>query len=154
MSVPTFIQSEQQQRRRSRRMLRIIVGTISAIALIGLAAIVWVAASSALTSIKQTGSIPERYYLNIMSGDYTTAYTYLDGNATIDGQPVGDQQAFTHLARAADAQYGTVRGITFNIESDATNVTVTVSRGSRSYDVHLVLKQENGTWKILSADGI
>lgn len=153
MSVPAYTQPEQQQTRRSRRTLWIIVGTICAIALIGFAALVWVAFSSALNSIKQTGSIPERYYLNIMSGDYTTAYTYLDSNATIDGQPV-DQQAFTRLAKAADAQYGSVRGITFNVESNATNVTVTVSRGSRSYDVHLVLKQENGTWKIVSADGI
>jgi hypothetical protein len=118
-----------------------------------LVAYIWVIASSAINSIKQNGSIPERYYLNIMSGDYTTASSYLDGNATIDGQPV-DQQAFIGLAKAADAQNGTVHGITFNIESDATHVTATVSRGSRSYDVHLVLKQENGTWKIVSADGI
>ncbi|HEX6477765.1 MAG TPA: hypothetical protein VF043_02890 [Ktedonobacteraceae bacterium] len=152
MSVPTFTQSDQQLRR-SRRTLWIVVGTISAIALIGFAAIVWVVASSELNSIKPNGSISERFYLNIMSGDYTTAYSYLDSNATINGQPV-DQQVFIRLARAADAQYGTVHGITFSTESDATHVTVTVSRGSRSYDVHLVLKQENGTWKIVSTDGI
>ena len=154
MSVPTFTQSDQQQSRRSRRTLWIVVGTISAIALIGFAAIVWVVASSELNSVKHNGSIPERYYLNIMSGDYTTASTYLDSQATIAGQPVGDQQAFTRLARSADARYGTVHGITFSTESDAAQVTVTVSRGSRSYGGHLVLKQENGTWKIISADGI
>ncbi len=154
MSAPTFTQPDQRQPRRSRRTLWIIVGTLSAIALIGFAAIVWVAASSAINSIKQTGSVPERYYLNIMSGDYTTAYSYLDSNATISGQPLGDQQAFTRLAKAADAQDGTVRGIDFSTVSDATHVTVTVSRGSRSYAVHLILKQENGTWKIVSADGI
>ena len=153
MSVPTFTKSQRQQSRRPRRTFWITVGTIIALALIGFAAIVWVRASSKLGSIKQNGSIPERYYLNIMSGDYTTAYTYLDKSATIDGQPV-DQQAFTRLAKSADAQYGTVHGITFNTESDAAQVTVTVSRGSRSYDVHLLLKQENGTWKIVSADGI
>jgi hypothetical protein len=153
MSVPTYAQPQQEQSRRSRRRFWIIVGTISAIALIGFTAYIWVIASSAINSIKQNGSIPERYYLNIMSGDYTTASSYLDGNATIDGQPV-DQQAFIGLAKAADAQNCTVHGITFNIESDATHVTATVSRGSRSYDVHLVLKQENGTWKIVSADGI
>jgi hypothetical protein len=153
MSIPTFAEPQQQQSRRSRRALYILVGTLAAIALIGLIAYVWVAFSSELNSLKQTGSIPERYYLNIMSGDYTTASTYLDRNATIDGQSV-DQQAFIRLAKAADAHYGTVRGITFNIESDATHVTATVSRGSRNYDVHLVLQQENGTWKIVSADGI
>ena len=155
MSVPTFTQSDQQQLRRSRRTLWIVVGTISAIALIGFAAIVWVVASSELNSVKHNGSIPERYYLNIMSGDYTTAYSYLDTSATIAGQPVTDQQAFTRLAKDADARLGSVHGITFSTESDATYVTVSVSRGgSRSYDVHLVLKQENGTWKIISADGI
>ena len=154
MSVPTFTQPEQQQARRSRRTFWIVVGTISAIVLIGLSAIIWVAASSALNSIKHTGSIPERYYLNIMSGDYTTVSSYLERSATIDGQPVGDQQAFIRLAKAADAHFGTVHGITFSIESDATHVTATVTRGSRSYDVHLVLTQENGTWKIISADGI
>ena len=150
MSVPTFTQ---QQSRRSRRTFWIMVGTIVALALIGFTAIVWVRASSELNSIKQTGSTSERYYLNIMSGDYTTAYSYLDTTATVAGQPV-DQQAFTRLAKSADAHYGTVHGITFSTESDAAQVTVTVSRGSRNYDVHLLLKQENGTWKIVSADGI
>lgn len=154
MSVPTYAEPQQQRPRRPRRTLYILVGTLTAIALIGLIAYVWVAFSSELNSIKQNGSIPERYYLNIMSGDYTTAYSYLDSSATIDGQPVGDQQTFTRLAKAADTQFGTVHGITFSTESDATYVTATVSRGSRSNDVHLVLKQENGTWKIVSADGI
>ena len=150
MSIPTFTQP---QSRRSRRTFWAIVGTLVALALIGLTALVWVRVSAELNSIKQSGSIPERYYLNIMSGDYTTAYSYLDSNATINGQPV-DQQAFTRLAKAADAHYGTVHGITLSTESDAAQVTVTVSRGSRSYDVHLVLRQENDTWKIVSADGI
>jgi hypothetical protein len=88
MSVPTFTKSQRQQSRRPRRTFWITVGTIIALALIGFAAIVWVRASSKLGSIKQNGSFPERYYLNIMSGDYTTAYTYLDKSATIDGQPV------------------------------------------------------------------
>ena len=151
MSVPTYTQSPS---RRSRRTFWIMVGTLVALALIGFTVTVWVKASSEVNSIKQTGSIPERYYLNIMSGDYTTAYSFFESNATIDGQPV-DQQAFTRLAKAADSHYGTVSGITFSTESDVAQVTATVTRGgSRSYDVHLVLQQENGTWKIVSADGI
>ncbi len=152
MSLPTYAEP-QKQSRRSRRMFWIIVGAVSAIALIALGFYIWVVLTTTLNSIKQNGSIPERYYLNMMSGDYSTAYTYLDSSATIDGQQV-DQQAFTRLAKAADAQYGTVRGITFSTESDATHVTVSVNRGSRNYDVHLILKQESGTWKIVSADGI
>ncbi|HKV57183.1 MAG TPA: hypothetical protein VJO32_02845 [Ktedonobacteraceae bacterium] len=154
MSVPTYAKPPQEQSRRSRRALYIIVGVLAAITLIGLAVYITVTVSSELSSIKQNGSIPERYYLNVMSGDYTTAYSFLDSSAAIDGQPVMDQQTFIRLAKAADAQYGTVHGITFNIESNATDVTATVSRGSRTYDVHLILKQENDTWKIVSADGI
>src|SRR5215469_11746354 len=101
MSVPTYAQPDQQQSRRTRRTLWIILGSTLALALIGSAAFVWLAFSSALTSIKQTGSIPERYYLNILGGDYTTAYSYLDSHATIAGQLVTDQQTFTRLARAA-----------------------------------------------------
>lgn len=154
MSVPAYTQSEQQyQPRRTSRKFWIIIVALMIVACVAGVASIGVAAYSALNSIKQNGSIPERYYLNIISGDYTTASTYLNKNATIDGQPV-DQQTFIRLAKAADAQYGTVHGITFNIQSDATHVTATVSRGSRSYEVHLVLKQENGTWKIVSADGI
>lgn len=157
MSAPTFTQPDQQQPRWSRRTLWIMVGTLVALALIGITAIVWLRGSSEfsseLNSVKQNGSISERYYLNIMSGDYTTAYSFLESNATIAGEPV-DQQAFMRLAKSADARYGNVHGITFSTESDAAQVTVTVSRGSRNYNVHLVLKQENGTWKIVNADGI
>ncbi len=153
MSIPTYTEPQQQSARRSRRALYILVGAAAAIVLIGFVVYIVMTVSSTLTSLKQNGSIPERYYLNIMSGDYTTAATYLDSHATIDGQPM-DQQAFIRLAKAADTQFGSVHGITFSSESDAANVTVTVSRGSRSYDVHLVLQQENGAWKIVSADGI
>jgi F0F1-type ATP synthase membrane subunit c/vacuolar-type H+-ATPase subunit K len=153
MSVPTYTQPEQQQSRRSRRTLWIIIGSILAIALIGSAIYVGVIAFTAISSLKQNGSIPERYYLNILSGDYTTAYSYLDKNATIEGQQM-NQQSFIRPAKAADAQYGTVHGVSLNTESEATHVTATISRVSHSYDVHLVLKQENGTWKIVSADGI
>jgi hypothetical protein len=153
MSVPVSMKPEQQLPRQSRRRFWLIVGGVSIVVFIVIAVYVGFAAYSAFNAVKQNGSIPERYYLNIFGGDYTTAYSYLDRNATIDGQQV-DQQSFTRLAKAADAQFGTARSIALSTASDATHVTVTVSRGSRTYDVHLDLKQENGTWKIISADGI
>ncbi|SRR5260221_9379461 len=153
MSVPVSMKPEQQLPRQSRRRFWLIVGGVSIVVFIVFAVYVGLAAYSAINNLKQNGSIPERYYLNIIGGDYTTAYSYLDSNATINGQQV-DQQAFTRLAKAADAQFGTAHAILLSTESDATHVTVTVSRGSRSYDVHLVLQQENGTWKIISADRV
>jgi hypothetical protein len=153
MSVPTYEQP-QQQSRQSRRTFWLIVGGVSIVVFIVFVVSEGFAASSAINAVKQTGSIPERYYLNILGGDYSTAYSFLERNATINGQPVVDQQAFTRLAKAADAQYGTVHGIVLSTKSDAAHVRVMVSRGSRSYDARLVLQQENGTWKIISADGI
>ena len=152
MSVPTYTQPEQEQSRRSRRTFWIIVATLSAIALIGLTAFVGVTASSAINPLKQKEVVAARYYLTIESGDYATAYSFLDRNATIDGQPV-DQQSFIRLAEAADAHYGTVYGMVLSTQSDGTHVAV--DRAILScYDLHLVLKQENGAWKIISADGI
>ena len=58
MSIPTYAGPQQQQSRRSRRALYILVGTLAALALIGLIAYVWEAFSSELNSLKQTGSIP------------------------------------------------------------------------------------------------
>lgn len=154
MSVPTYTQIERNQPRQSRRMFWVIIGGATLLVLFAFAAYVGFSAYSAINAVKQNGSIPERYYINILSGDYTTAYSYMDSNATINGQSVGDQQAFIRLAKAADTRYGTVHGISFSTESDTTHVTVTVSRGSTNYDVHLVLKQENGAWKIVNTDGI
>ena len=120
--------------------------------MIGLTAFVGVTASSAINPSKQKEAVAARYYLTIESGDYATASSFLDRNATIDGQPV-DQQSFIRLAKAADAQYGTVYGMVLSTQSDGTHVAV--DRAILScYDVHLVLKQEHGAWKIISADGI
>ena len=152
MSVPVSTQP-QPQSGQSRRKFWFIVGGLIAIVVIAFAVIVGVIASREIHALKQNGPIPERYYLNIMSGDYAQAYTYLESNATINGQPL-NQQAFLRLAKAADAQYGTVHGVVFSQETDGPHITATVSRGSRSYDVHLALKQENGVWKISTADGI
>lgn len=151
MSVPTYTQPEQEESRRPRRTFWIIV-TLSAIALIGLTAFVGVTASSAINPSKQQEAVAARYYLNIESGDYASASSSLDRNATIDGQPV-DQQSFIRLAEAADAQYGTVYGMVLSTQSDGTHIAV--DRAILScYDVHLVLKQEHSTWKIVSANGI
>ena len=103
MSVPVSMKPEQQLPRQSRRRFWLIVGGVSIVVFIVLSVYVGFAAYSAINAVKQNGSISERYYLNIVGGDYTTAYSYLDSNATIDGQQV-DQQAFTRLAKAADAQ--------------------------------------------------
>jgi hypothetical protein len=158
MSAPTYIQppDAEQQRKRSRRTLWIILGVVGASIVIGsitFSLLVATGVITALNTLKHTGPTPVRYYLNIVEQDYAQAYTNLDSSATINGQPV-DQQAFTTLVNAADAQKGKVTGFIIKDGSDPSHVTLTVYRGGQSYDVHLVLKLENGDWKIISADGI
>jgi hypothetical protein len=96
--------------------------------------------------------VAANYYLAIMTQNYAKAYTDLDSHARINGEPI-DQQTFVTLATTADSQNGNVSG--YSIEgNDPSRPTITVHRGARIYQVHLQLQQENGVWKIISADGI
>jgi hypothetical protein len=91
-----------------------------------------------------------------MTQDYAKAYTDLDSHATVNGQQV-DQQTFISLATASDTQNGKVSSYSLDDSlqgNDPSRPTITVHRGARIYQVHLQLQQENGVWKIISADGI
>ena len=157
MSVPTFTQSpnSSQQPRQSHRTLWIVLG--SAIGVLLLAALVAGSAFFALhTFFQQTDQpvpVAANYGLALMRQDYTSAYADLDSQATINGKPV-DQQSFITLATAADTQYGKVSGYSIDQGNDASHLTITVHRGARNYQVHLQLKLEGNSWKIISADGI
>jgi hypothetical protein len=152
MSLPAYtLAPEPQQKMRSRRSFWIMV----AVAVVILAGLVGIGVYADLKILKENGTIPERYYVSILERDYATAYSFLDSQATIGGQPVGDQQAFIRMATAEDALDGTVRGVGDpSTSADQTRVTINVHRASRTYDVHLVLKLESSGWKIISADGI
>ncbi len=160
MSVPTFTQSPNYspQPRKSRPLLWIVLG--STIGVLLFAALVAGSAFFALrTFFQQTDQpvpVAASYGLALMRQDYTSAYADLDSQATISGQQV-DQQSFTALATSADTHYGKVSG--WNIDpalqgNDPSHLTITVHRGDRNYQVHLQLKLEGSTWKIISADGI
>jgi hypothetical protein len=160
MSVPTITQSPNysQQPRKSRTLLWVVIG--SAIGVLLFTAFVAGSAFFALHSFfQQTDqSVPvvASYGLAFMRQDHANAYTHLDSRATINGQQV-DQQSFTALANSADTHYGKVSG--YSIDSplqgnDPSNVTITVHRGNRNYQIHLQLKLEGNDWKIVSADGV
>jgi len=105
----------------------------------------------------QPVSVAASYGLALMRQDYAKAYTDLDSQATINIVCPVNQQSFTTLATSADTQYGTVSG--WNIDpalqgNDPSHLTITVHRGDRNYQVHLQLKLEGNSWKIIRADGI
>jgi hypothetical protein len=61
------------------------------------------------------------------------------------------------MASASDAQNGSVSGYSIDPElqgNDPSQLTITVHRGARTYEVHLKLQQDGSAWKIISADGI
>lgn len=155
MSLPTYtLPPEQQQSRRPRRFIWIIVG-VSIGAFLILGGITAIVAYREIQDLKQNGTIPERYILSMIGRDYATAYSYLDSQATINGQPVANQQTFTAMATAADNRDGTAMGAEVeNTSPDQTHVTINLHRGKRTYVIHLVLKLEGSSWEIISADSL
>lgn len=161
MSVPNYVQpaNYRQQPGKSRRRFWMIFGiAASLIVLVCLAFTLLVVTGVVvgLTTFFNTTSEPTpvaaNYYLAIMTHDYAKAYTDLDSHAAVNGRQV-DQQTFVTLATSVDAQNGNVTGYTIE-GNDPSHPTITVHRGARVYQVHLQLQQENGAWKIISADGI
>lgn len=92
------------------------------------------------------------YYDAIEAQNYPLAYSYLDANATINGQKL-TLQTFTQLAQTGDSTYGPV--ISFTISVFPPLVVMTVNRKSLGpYHTHLMMKQEGATWRITSIDRI
>ena len=161
MSVPNYVQPagySQQPGKPRRRFWMIfgIAGGLIVLVCLAFTLLVVTGVVVGLTTFFTTTSEPTpvaaNYYLAIMAHDYGKAYSDLDSHATINGQQV-DQQTFVSLAATTDAHNGNVTGYTIE-GNDPSHPTITLHRGARSYQVHLQLQQENGAWKIISADGI
>jgi hypothetical protein len=116
----------------------------------------------AVNSIVAPTTTANAYYQAIQNQNYTQAYTYLDFNSvTIAGQQTATQDAYIATAKAEDLANGVVTSFTqTSIHSSSTNgvntatVIMSVTRSGSSYSVDLQLKEENGTWKIVSFDQI
>ena len=151
------------QKKSSLTWLWITLGIVGGVLILGCAAcgiFAYTAGRQAVNAAGPTLAATE-YYAYLKQGDYNKAYSLVDPNATftVNGQtvPVTNETAFTDAAQAADQGAGAITQVSASpqVSSGNTNdVTVTVTRGSNSYDVHLTLQQENGSWKVVSADGI
>jgi uncharacterized protein YpmB len=162
MSIPTYLPPQQQpgQARRGFWMIFGIVAGLIVLVMLVFTALVATGVIVGLNAFFNTTTEPTpvaaNYYLAILTQDYAKAYTDLDSHATINGQQI-DQQTFITLATTADTQNGKVSSYTLDDSlqgNDPSHPTITVHRGARIYHVHLQLQQENGVWKIISADGI
>jgi hypothetical protein len=98
----------------------------------------------------------DEYYQAIQQQDYSLAYLQLGSQATIAGQQV-TQSTFTQLAQTADNQKGQVTSFQATPDpNDPTHFSVSVTRNSGTYTVHLMLTPlgSSSVWEITQADGI
>jgi hypothetical protein len=160
--IPPFPNYAQpQQPKRSLRWLWItlaIVGGILVLACAGCGIFLYVAGKAAINAAGPALTT-QAYYQFVKQKNYARAYTLLDSNATVSiagkSLPAPNQQSFTAAAQAIDASAGPVSNFSVHTNgSDTSHLTVTVTRRSQTYDVHLTLAPVGGSWKITSLDGI
>ncbi len=99
-------------------------------------------------------TVTAHYFEAIRNQNYAAAYTDLDEQATVNGQPI-DEPAFIQQATQIDAQRGRLDSYgVFNAADDASQYTATLRRGANAYSVNLKLRQAGNRWKIISLDGL
>ncbi len=162
--VPNYAQP-QQQKKGSLRWLWITLGIILGLVVLVCGGCV-IASALGVGFLAKTVAAPittvDQYYGAIKAQDYTKAYSYLDSNATLAAQgpsiPVTSVDTFTVAARAVDTSAGPVSSyniVNTSVNNSTATITVHVTRGGQSYDVHLQLRDVgNGNWKIVNGDGI
>lgn len=156
---PPFV-PQPQQPKKSLRWLWITLGIIGGLVVLSCAgcAIAGVFGVNFLRQNVGSAFVTGEYYQYLKQGDYSKAYTLLDSNATltINGAPVPvNQSAFTTAAQTVDSQLGPITNFAVStISGDLTHLTVRVTRGGKSYDVHLTFIGTGTNTKIASTDGI
>lgn len=105
----------------------------------------------------------QQYYQAVQRHDYTGAYAYLAPHATmtVNGQDmvVGSAATLASLAQAADQANGAITAYTlsdgsFEQGSKIVDMTIRVTRGATSSDVHIQIGFANGKWRILRLDRV
>ena len=149
------------QKKSSLTWLWITLGIIGGLLVLGCAGcgIFFYNVGKQATNIVGPAFAVGEYYQFLKQGDYSKAYTFVDPNAsyTVGGKAVtvSDEQSFAQAAQSVDATDGTITSIqTGQTTTDTTHMTMIITRNGSSYDVHLTLQQESGSWKIIAADGI
>ena len=142
--------------KKSRRWLWITLAIILVVLIGGATAIVLTVNNSPAKTVVQ------QYYNAVEKQDYSTAYSYLAiQTLTINGQQQNASQGlYTQVAQTIDQENGKVTayniiGIDLNFSNSTGNtatITVNVSRGSQTREVHVQLQQEGNDWKIVGFD--
>jgi len=149
-----------QQPGRSRRTLWIVLGIFGGLIVLSCAicGILFVAGVGFFAkTVAAPALVVNQYYSAVQKQDYNTAYSYIDQNLTASNNEPLTQQVYTVAAQLLDTTKGKVSNFSVgnvSVTNNTASVTVSVTRGSTAYDVHLQLQQVNGSWKITSYDNI
>lgn len=149
--------AQPQPQKRSLRWLWITLGIVGGILVLACAGC-GIAGALGVNFLSQAvgpAVVSTQYYTAVGQQDYTKAYSYLDTSSiSVQGQSA-TAQAYTQAAQALDATQGKVTrssSTSFNVTNDTATVTMSVTRSSGTYDVHLQLKKIGSDWKIVSMD--
>lgn len=157
---PPFVAQPPQQKR-SLKWLWITLSGLGSLIVLSCIACFLVGGLS-FNAIRQAvgpAFVTGEYYQYVQSQQYDKAYALFASNATITVQGAAipnNHDAYVQAAQLLDQKLGPVSGIKVaQIDStDLSHITVTVSRGSQAYDVHLTFTGSGSDAKIASIDGI
>lgn len=146
--------------KRSLKWLWITLGIIGGLVVLSCAGC-FLFGTFGLNAVKQVAGpafVTGEYYQYIKMQQYDKAYALLDSNATLTvaGASVPtNQSSYMQAAQLVDQKLGTVSNFTVQPSgNDLSHLTVTVTRGSQSYDVHLTFSGTGSSTKIATIDGI
>lgn len=157
--VPPVLPYPPEPPRKSHRRLWITLG------IVGIVLVLFVCGGCVAASVfgfryiqQNIGAelVAAQYYEALKEQKYDLAYSYVDANASIQGQHVS-LATFTRLAQTADATRGKVAEYTpdtFTESGNSATVTMQVTRNKQTYPVRLRLKREGNDWRIINADRI
>jgi flagellar basal body-associated protein FliL len=144
------------QRKKSLRWLWITLVVVVLIIAGGVTALVLAVVNSPAKVAVQN------YYNAVEAQNYAQAYSYLDiQTLSFNGQQqTASQGLYTQVAQAIDQANGkvtayTITGINLNSSTSTGNtatITVNVTRGGKTQEVHVQLQQEGNDWKIVGID--
>lgn len=156
---PPFMPQPPQQKR-SLKWLWITLAIIGGLIVLSCAGC-FAFGAFGLNIVKQVAGpafVTGEYYQYVKMQQYDKAYALLDSNATITvaGASVPtNQSSYTQAAQLVDQKLGPVTNFAVQTTgSDLSHLTVTVTRGSQSYAVHLTFSGSGGNTKIATIDGI
>ena len=148
--------------RRSRKGLWITLSIIGAFVLLSCGLCAWASYSmfgNVFQDTRTVTNLASNYYQNIQDKDYNAAYAQVQVSNL-------SSSAFEQQAQQRETQLGSITSFALSaVAPDVSTtdtgsafssytVTLTVSRGTSSYNVHLDIKQVGSAWKIVYFDVI